>query len=372
MVPETVQTITRLTPLADVLALVSAQVKPVAPRTIGIGMAAGRVLAADAMVAARPVCAIALQDGWALAADATLGAGSYAPAPLPAIPPRVEAGEAMPPGTDCVAPIDAVQIAQGRAQAVQTINPGEGVLPAGGDSRADMALRSAGEHVRLTDCAALAAAGLAEIAVREPRLTLVPLRADGLVAAAARLIAADIGHSGGIVQQSEGEAGLAAALTAPTADAIVAIGGTGAGRNDRSVEMLARAGTLAVHGMALTPGESAAFGFAGARPVLLLPGRLDAALSVWLMVGRAMLGRLAGAAGETEERAESLPLARKIASTVGLTELVPVRRQAGKAEPLASKYLPLSALTRSDGWVLVPAESEGYSAGSNVQVRPWP
>ena len=69
---------------------------------------------------------------------------------------------------------------------------------------------------------------------------------------------------------------------------------------------------------------------------------------------------------------ESLPLARKVTSTVGLAEVVPVRRGAGQAEPLASKYLPLSLLARSDGWILVPAESEGYSAGTPVQIRPWP
>ena len=85
-----------------------------------------------------------------------------------------------------------------------------------------------------------------------------------------------------------------------------------------------------------------------------------------------MLRRLAGAADEEHEPAETLPLARKIASTVGLAEVVPVRRQGGQAEPLASKYLSLAALARSDGWVLVPAESEGYSAGSSVRVRPWP
>ena len=57
--------------------------------------------------------------------------------------------------------------------------------------------------------------------------------------------------------------------------------------------MLAREGRLAVHGIALTPGETAALGFVGPRPVLMLPGRLDAALGVWLVVGRRILERLA-------------------------------------------------------------------------------
>ncbi len=105
--------------------------------------------------------------------------------------------------------------------------------------------------------------------------------------------------------------------------------------------------------------------------MLLLPGRLDAALAVWLTIGRHMLALLTSSQMK-DEPAEALTLARKVASTVGLAELVPVRRVGDKVEPLATKYLPLSALARSDGSILVPADSEGYSAGAPVQVRPWP
>ncbi|HEY6834410.1 MAG TPA: molybdopterin-binding protein, partial [Pseudolabrys sp.] len=116
----------------------------------------------------------------------------------------------------------------------------------------------------------------------------------------------------------------------------------------------------------------AALGFVGVRPVLLLPGRLDAALAVWLLVGRRILERLAAATHKEFEPVQTVPLARKVTSTVGLSEVVPVRVTGGQAEPLASKYLPLSVVARSDGWILVPADSEGYSAGAAVQVRPWP
>ena len=203
-------------------------------------------------------------------------------------------------------------------------------------------------------------------------IRVVPLRGSGIVVAAARTVATDIERRGGAARL-DGPAAISAACwrrKAPTP--VVALGGTGSGRNDTSAQTLAREGRLAVHGMALTPGETAALGFVGIRPVLLLPGRLDAALSVWLTVGRHMLDRLAAAESKDNEPAEIMTLARKVASTVGLTELVPVRRNGEGAEPLASKYLPLSSLSRSDGWILVPADSEGYSAGAPVQVRPWP
>jgi molybdopterin biosynthesis enzyme len=68
----------------------------------------------------------------------------------------------------------------------------------------------------------------------------------------------------------------------------------------------------------------------------------------------------------------TLPLKRKVTSTIGLTELIPVARTGGMAEPLASGYLSLTSLTRSDGWIVVPAESEGFAAGTPVAVRAWP
>ena len=367
---ETLQRIARLTPLGDVLGLIDAAMKPVTPRTLDLSAATGRTLATDVSAPARPAAATALADGWALAADLTLGVGGYAPALLPYAPTRVEAGQVIPPGTDSVAPLDSLKETALGVEALVTVSPGDGVLAAGGDCEPGLPLRRAGGRLRPLDLAAFAAAGLARVTVREPRLRVLPLRGSTIVAAGARLIAADIERRGGAVRIDAPGRTLDVALAAENTDAIIAIGGTGSGRNDTSVHALARAGRVAVHGLALAPGETAALGFADGRPVLLLPGRLDAALAVWLTVGRRMLARLAG--GKVQEPGTTLALSRTVASTVGLAELVPVRRSGDEIEPLASRYLPLSALTRADGWILVPADSEGYAAGAKVEVRPWP
>jgi molybdopterin molybdotransferase len=369
---ESLQLIARLTPLAEVLAAIDMDVKPVTPRTLDVAMAAGRTLAVDALAPARPSAALALLDGWALCADMTLGAGGYTPALLGHPPTRIETGQPLPPDTDSVAPFDAVKVTDGRAEALVTVNPGDGVLPAGGDCDPAIPLRHAGERLNITDLAVFTAAGLSRISVREPRLRVLPLRGSAIVSAAARLIAGDIERRGGAARLDDAGRDFNGVLASESADAIIVIGGTGSGRNDTGVQTLAREGRVVVHGIALTPGETAALGFVGPRPVLLLPGRIDAALAVWLTVGRHMLEQLAAAKLKAYEPVESLTLARKVSSTVGLSELVPVRRSADQAEPLASKYLPLSSLTRSDGWIQVPAESEGYPAGAQVQVRPWP
>jgi molybdopterin molybdotransferase len=91
---------------------------------------------------------------------------------------------------------------------------------------------------------------------------------------------------------------------------------------------------------------------------------------VWLVIGRRLLARLSGHA--EADAVVQVELARKISSTVGMTEVVPVRRRGDTVEPLATGYFPLHTLAKADGWILVPAESEGFPAGAKVVVRPLP
>jgi molybdopterin biosynthesis enzyme len=317
-----------------------------------------------------PPAPIALRDGYAVDAAAIADAGPYAPLPLPSKPQCVNAGEPLPGGTDAVAPFDAINE---RGEAIAAVAPGEGALPAGADAAADVPLRRAGDRLRAVDIAAIAAAGIAGVTVREPRVHLAcgSVPTTPLIDAALDMLsyaATAAGCAVGDAYRDDG--GIERALTDESADAVIAVGGTGSGRRDAAVHALAQAGRVEVHGIALAPGETAAFGFAGARPVLSVPGRIDAALAVWLLVGRDLVARLSG--GKVENTSVTLPLKRKVTSTIGLTELIPVSCAGGMAEPLASGYLSFAALAGSDGWIVVPADSEGFNAGTRVAVRPWP
>jgi molybdopterin molybdotransferase len=353
------QRILSLTPIAQVLARLAALAQPVAPREIAVADAEGRVLAGDVVVAApSPAAPVALMDGWAVRAEEVADAGPYAPVVLTCAPAWVDAGAALPPDTDAVLPPDAVTGAEVHAAATA----GDGVLAAGADAAPDRPMRRAGERLRAVDVAALRAAGIARARVREPRVRLVSVGADGAALAVARGVAAEGAHV--IFVRA-----LERALT-EDADAVIAVGGTGAGRNDESVTLLARAGQVDMHGFGLSPGETSALGSVRQQPVLLLPARLDAAVAGFLVVGKALLRRLTGAA--TSEPAKSVILSRKIVSTVGMTEVVPVRRADEGVEPLAAGSWPLQVLTRADGWVLVPAESEGFPAGTQLEMRAFP
>jgi molybdopterin molybdotransferase len=364
--------ILRLTPLDNVLAAIDRSLEAVKPGRRAPAHALGHTLAEDVVAPALPPSPVALRDGFAVEAAALADASSYAPVPFAAMPPRIDTGETLPDDADAVLPLEAVSIRGDRAEAIAAVAAGDGVLAAGGDVAAPMPLLRAGERVRAVDLAVMTAAGIAEVTVRAPRLSLAcgsATRTAPIEAALAFLAHAGRAAGADMFDNSRTPVSLDAAFMNSQADAIIAVGGTGSGRRDSAVSTLARLGRVEVHGMAVSPGETAAFGFIGGRPVLLIPGRLDAALAIWLMIGRHLVAKLAG--GVVEDFSTLLPLKRKVASTIGLTELIPVRSAGGMAEPLASGYLSLQALALSGGWILVPADSEGFPAGAQIAVKPW-
>jgi molybdopterin molybdotransferase len=363
------QWIARLTPLDEVVARITEMVGPVSPRLLGIAAARRRVLAEDVIGGPSPAVAMALRDGWAVNSALTMDAGPYAPCPLPAAV-LIDVGEALPADADAVAPFDTVIGRDGRYEALAPVIPGEGVLAAEADIRAGSILRRTGERVRDVDLAVLATAAIAQVTVREPQVRLVTARAQGddRLAVTRGLIARLIGAEGCVARTDGGD--IEAAMHDSSVDAVVVIGGTGSGREDTSVHTLAENGRVEAHGIALAPGQTGAFGIVGERPVLLVPGRLDSALAVWLTLGRPMLARLSGS--NEPERTNVVTLTRKIASTLGMAEVVTVRCRDGKAEPIASGYLSAQALAQADGWILVPAQSEGFPAGAEVMLKPLP
>ena len=125
------------------------------------------------------------------------------------------------------------------------------------------------------------------------------------------------------------------------------------------------------HGIALQPGRTAAAGRIGRTPVIALPGAPDQALAAWWALVLPVLDRLCGL--EPRQRV-TLPLARKIASHVGIAEIVLLERNAGAWMPLAVGELSLEAIARSDAWLLVPSEAEGFAAGAPLDaylLRDW-
>jgi molybdopterin molybdotransferase len=367
VVDSSIQRISRLTPRGAVLALIGERVSAVGPQTVAVTAALNAVLAEDVVAPALPPGAIALRDGFPVKAESIADAGPYAPVVLPNARP-IDLGAAMPEGADAVLPFDVVTRRGERLEAIAGVAAGDGILPAGGDATPQSPLRRAGERIRSIDVGILAAAGIGAVAVRMPCIVLARGPADDIADERFQMLSRAVQDAGGVV--AERPLLLETALAESAVDAVIGIGGTGSGQCDASVNRLARLGRVETHGIAITPGETVALGWIGERPVLLLPGRFDAMVAAWLLIGRHLIAALNG--GKVEEIPTIMPLKRKITSTIGMTELVPVRCVEGMAEPLGSGYLSLTSLARSIGWIFVPAESEGFADGTLVAVNRWP
>jgi molybdopterin molybdotransferase len=80
--------------------------------------------------------------------------------------------------------------------------------------------------------------------------------------------------------------------------------------------------------------------------------------------------RLSGRSGP--EVATPVRLVRKIASSVGVAEVVLVRRSRDGVEPIAAGCFPLHTLAQADGWVLIAPEREGFPPGATVDMHALP
>ncbi|WP_375776328.1 molybdopterin-binding protein [Bradyrhizobium sp. ma5] len=356
-----------LTSLDAALAAVLRDLAPVQPVELPPADALRCVAAEMPALRAYPLHDVAVADGWAMRANDLVGASSYAPLPLAGLPVWVAAGAAMPDGTDCVVDANAVDTSGPLPQVLAEAIPGQGVRRAGSDIAAGRAVMPAGEPLLPRSLLLARAAGLELLRVRRPRLRIVNI-CNGqltaqLVADIARLAGAEVVYA----EATPDVTAIADALETAGCDLIITIGGTGVGHTDAGVNALARCGTLLAHGIALQPGRTAAVGRIDATPVVALPGAPDQAFAAWWAIALPVLDRLSG---RRPRQTLALPLERKIASGVGIAEVVLLTRQQGPQQdfwtPLAIGDLSLDAIARAEGLLIVPGTAEGFAAGTVV------
>jgi molybdopterin biosynthesis enzyme len=278
----------------------------------------------------------------------------------------VEAGDAMPEACDCVIDSDAVDQAGPLVQVLAEAIPGQGVRRAGSDIAAGTVVVKAGRRVLPRGLLMARAAEMGQLLVRRPRLSVVNIPATG-AAVTAQLIAESARKAGAAVVCAEAAGrdpeSIAKALDADGCDLLLTVGGSGVGRTDATVTALAQRGEIIAHGIALQPGRTSAIGRIGKTPVVALPGAPDQAFAAWWTLALPVLDRLSG---RRPRKTLSLPLARKVASGVGIAEIVLLERKQGLWMPLAVGDLSLETIARAEAWLAVPGGSEGFAAGAPV------
>ncbi len=341
------------------------------PADAAIGHAAAETVVAPCPV---PAEAIALRDGFAVAALDTVGASAYAPAFALTPPQWVSCGDRLPQSSDAILPAHAVRDTAQPIEILAQATPGDGARRQGADVEAGAAIIAAGEAINPFHLALFRTTAIETIHVRIPRLAIFvrnDLPQGDFIGPGFRTMAKTLGASTEVfaIDMSDLKT-LSQKLAAVDSDLIITIGGTGFGTRDCTAAALAQVGTVLVQGLAMHPGETAGFGLisksSGSIPVIMAPGRLEAAFAVWLALAKPCLHEMAAATPRTP--GEILPLARKITSNPGVSDIVLLRRASidDKTlwEPLASGDLPWHSLAHAQAWHIVPPESEGYPAGT--------
>lgn len=355
---------TSLSPLDQALDALLQGVEPVAPRELMLVEALRCIAAEMPPLKAHPPLDTAAADGYVFCARDLVGASSYSPLPLSAPPVWVEAGEAIPAACDCVLDSDSVDLSGPVPQVLAEAIPGQGVRRAGGDIAAGSLVAEAGRRVRPRDLLTARAAGLARLNVRRPRLRIVNVPGSSVTAELIAESARATGAETVLFTAAGRDAGsIAAALDDGACDLLLIVGGSGVGRTDAAVTALAACGKILSHGIALQPGRTAAVGRLGKTPVVALPGAPDQALAAWWTLALPAVDRLAG---RRPRKTVNLPLARKIASPVGIAEIVLLERKQDMWATLAVGDLSLEAIARAEAWLVVSGGSEGFAAGSPV------
>lgn len=371
--------------------------------TIPIEDAAGRILATDVIAPLNvPGFDRAAMDGYALRGVETAGAGEYNPLAFPvlgqampgrpfdgAIRPfaavRIMTGAPVPEGADAVVPAEYATENAGEIVITRPVAPGQHVGHCGEDIREGAPALGTGRRLRPQDVGLIASLGLAQVTVvRQPRVRILvtgnEVRAPGspkgpyeVYDANSYMLRGLIARDGGLVevQYRLGDAPdeIRNALLATGADVILVSGGSSVGREDYAPQLIAELGELAIHGVAMRPSSPAGIGRIGGTLVFLLPGNPVSCLCAYeFFAGRALRLR-GGRQVDWPHRTRRCTVARKIVSAIGRVDYCRVRIVEGRVEPIAlSGASILSSTTRADGFVIVPAESEGCAPETEVIV----
>ena len=386
-----------------------------------LSVAGGRVVATT-LTAATPVPNYkrAAMDGYAVRAADTVGAARDSPVvvdaldreadcrPGGAVP--VHTGSEVPPGADAVVKIEETETVGERIEIFTALAAGANVGPVGEDVAADQSLYEPGHRLRPSDLGLLKSVGRTEVPVyQQPTVAVVPtgeelVEADPdpgeIIETNGQTVSQLVDRWGGVATYRntviDDEAALRAAIQRDlTKDVIVTTGGSSVGERDLLPEVVDELGEVLIHGVAIKPGYPVGIGVVEETPVLMLPGNPVACIVTAQQLLRPLVKHV-GHLSVDPLPTMSATLDRKLPSEPGTRTFGRVETSGGVNADAESDEPPagggddssatseltatpvhtsgagiLSSVTLADGWVVVPEDREGYSAGETVTVERW-
>ena len=309
---------------------------------------------------------------------------------------EVMTGAILPPGSDCVIPVEQLEVVEGYASVSAAVvnSPYQNVHRRGSDSRQGALLLEAGTLLRAPEIAVAASAGMARVRVSSQPAVMIISTGDELIepgdpiadyqvrrsnayAVAATLRTRGFGRVGDDhVPDDEALMRERLALHLTTHEVVILSGGVSMGKFDLVPKVLQQLGVQEVfHRIAQRPGKPMWFGIGPhGQAVFGLPGN---PVSTLVCLIRYVIPAIAEAMGTKRALPERLALAAPVTFQQALTYFLPVAIDHDDwGRPWANPRRPngsgdFLSLTGTDGFVELPPGPNTYPKGHVTRFYRW-
>jgi len=360
--------------------------------------AAGRILSAPmASELSSPNYHVAAMDGIAVKAEITYSAHESRPLRLSIGGDAyyVNTGHTLPEGCDAVIMIEHVQVVDGNTAVIEApAFPWQNVRKMGEDIVATELLFPQNHLITPYCIGALMTAGIYEVPVWEkPRVLVVPTGSElitwqdamenrlepGQVIETNSYVLGSLVESWGgsyrrheIVRDNKESIRKVFQETGTGWDILMTVGGSSAGSEDYTRQVVEEFGEVLVHGVTIMPGKPILIGAVGGKPFFGIPGYPVSAIIAFEQFAGPLICRMLGQPEKTRNTVHVTPT-RKIPSKLGVEEFLRVKLgSVGNrivATPLPRGAGSISSITEADGIIRIPRHSEGIREDEPVRAE---
>lgn len=391
------------TPLAEALKLwadmiASEGIGPLGGESVPVADSLGRITA-EAIFAklSSPFYHSSAMDGYAVRFAETFGASESDPRRLrlgeEAV--YVDTGDPLPDGFNAVIMIEDINViegsqGQGHIEIIKPAAPWQHVRVIGEDIVSTELIVPENHRMRPVDIGAIISGGHLEVSVRRrPRVVIIPtgseivepgtdLKKGDIIEYNSRILSALVIEWGGLpvrfkpVPDNIDKIKDAINEGCDRGDLIVINAGSSAGSEDFTAKVIAELGEVLLHGINIKPGKPVILGRVKGKPVLGIPGYPVSTYITFNLFAKDLVYKWQGLQGPDPEFMKAR-LSRQVASSLGQEEFLRVKLgRVGQnliATPVSRGAGVLMSLVRADGIVRIPAMSEGFGAGTEVDVE---
>jgi putative molybdopterin biosynthesis protein len=290
-----------------------------------------------------------------------------------------------------VVPVESAKLEDGEVHVGFAPSKGEHVFKAGQDIRRGELILPEGHRIRAQDVGILLSLGFRKVRARK-RVTVAVLATGSELTPASRprkgktveshsliflRLAEALGCATldmGIARDDPGALRTALGGALAKSDFVVTLGGTSAGGRDLVVCAVSSLRPSAlVHGLRLDRGRVTGLASVKGKPILMLPGPIQAATNAFLLVGVPIVERLAGSKEASLSVACVLGAPWQARNRFSdFQKVVYVKLKTGAqtvAEPITGETESMKLLADADGYFLVPENVRKLETGDRVSVR---